>query len=403
MMLVLVLLLLLPGHVDASAAAFEQGAWWARLPLKATSTPPDDSSGDLNGTLAAIGRAKMTMVGVDAMGCGAAKLPGDTGTGGVGIEDFVRFLDAAAVQSPGLKVFAVTSSHHELFQYCHQYLNDNKTAVNWTRVGGVIAHRTAGRENFAGIYIDDFYVMMCRPEATSFKLHGAKAATPCVTMADLDKMRAAMHAVNPTLELLPLVYHSELMWAQNDSIVLGQAGGGKFVPPARASASLLLKQLPQRLSAGSASRRLRFYYNTRLSGWNNPRLIAAGQTVNGTIMFEASVNGHVILSVDAAAAHGVQVFDQDIGHVLPDQASTVSVTFATYPTAAAADSAHLWMQRDCYRTSYVFGVSLSGDGAIAPVLKIKYSATAGVRYALLLTCPCTTPFPTFYARTFAAH
>ena len=41
-------------------------------------------------------------------------------------------------------------------RYCSKYLNDNKTAVNWTRVGHVIATATKGRSNFAGIYIDDF-------------------------------------------------------------------------------------------------------------------------------------------------------------------------------------------------------------------------------------------------------
>ena len=119
---------------------FEQGAWWARLPLK-SSNDTLDSSGDRNGTIAAILRTKMTLVGMDAMGCGTAKLPGDTGTGGVGtgpclcnfsnpntrcpecpdtgvgIEDLAAFLDVAAIQAPALKIFAVMSSHHAIFQY----------------------------------------------------------------------------------------------------------------------------------------------------------------------------------------------------------------------------------------------------------------------------------------------
>jgi hypothetical protein len=324
----------------------------------------------MNGSIAAIRSAEMTLVGMDAMGCGTAQLPGDTGTGGVGIEDLVTFLDAAAVQAPGLKVFAVTSSHHALFQYCDKYLNGNKTAVNWTAVGHTIATETAGRSNFAGIYIDDFYVMMCRPEATTFRLHGAKAATPCVSMSDMDRMRAAMHAINPTLAFMPLVYHSELAWAVPHSYVIGAVG--KFVPPAKASAALLLEP------PDSAVTTLRFYYNTRLSAWNSPRVVAQGQTVNGTIVFEAAVNGHVVLSVDASVHHGIAVFQADVGHLLTGGGNApVNVTFSTFPTAAAADRAHLWMQRDCYKTSYVFGVSLSEDNTVTPPLDVAYATFGG--------------------------
>jgi hypothetical protein len=350
--------------------SFEQGAWWARLPLK-SSNDSVDSSGDMNGTLAAMMNTNMTFVGLDAMGCGTAKLPGDTGTGGVGIEDLVAFLDAAAAHAPELKVFAVTSSHHQLFQYCHDYLNNNHTAVNWTRVGHVIAERTAGRSNFAGLYIDDFYVMMCRPEATTFKLHGALSATPCVTMEDMDNMRAAMHRVNPSLAFIPLVYHSELAWAVPHSYVLGTTG--RFVPPSMASVSVLLK--PPHIN-NMAPTRLRFYYLTRLSAWNNPTLIAQQKAVNGTVVFEALVNGHVVLSVDASARSGIRVFDADVAHLIGDSRTPVNISFTTYPTAAAADRAHSWMQRDCYKTSYAFGVSLGGRTTTSP-LDVAYITSGG--------------------------
>ena len=212
--------------------------------------------------------------------------------------------------------------------------------------------------------------MMCRPEATTFKLHGAKEMSQCVSMADMDSMRAAMHEINPSLAFIPLVYHSEAAWAVGQhSYVIGAVG--KFVPPSKASVSMILK------SPNNAATTLRFYYNTKLSAWNQARLIAQGQSVNGTIMFEASVNRHVVLTVDASVSHGIKFFEADISRYLLVDGS-VNVSFATFPTAAAADRNHLWMQRDCYKTSYVFGVSLNGDDKVTPPLNVEYVKTGDV-------------------------
>eukprot|EP01051_Picozoa_sp_SAG22_P010742 SAG22_NODE_983_length_6163_cov_8.370053_5_plen_461_part_00 len=143
-----------PAPLPTVPRAYETGGWWARLPLKLTTDAVGNSSGDLHGTIAALQTTHQTLVGFDAGVCGTAAVPGDTGTGGVGVDDLVEFLDAAAVQYPDLRVFAGLSSHHPLLDYCPLYLNDQRTDVNWTRVGAVIANRTRGRTNFVGIYID---------------------------------------------------------------------------------------------------------------------------------------------------------------------------------------------------------------------------------------------------------
>jgi hypothetical protein len=150
---------------DDSVPVPRYGGWWARLPLKRSTDLPS-SEGDTKGTIQALRAANMSMVGFEAAACGTAHTPGDTGTGGVGLSDFVDFLDAAAGTYPELRVFAQLSSHGPLTGYCPTYLNDAKTDVNWTRTAAIIANRTLGRSNFVGLYLDDFYAMICRPEVS---------------------------------------------------------------------------------------------------------------------------------------------------------------------------------------------------------------------------------------------
>jgi hypothetical protein len=377
------------------ARGFEQGAWWARLPLKNSGSSPYDSSGDLNGTIAALKAAKMTLVGFDAGVCGSAATPGDTGTGGVGIADLVSFLDAAAVQYPGLSVFAGMSSHHPVADYCHLYLNDQKTDVNWTRVGAVIANRTQGRSNFMGIYIDDFYAMMCTPESTTYSRHGSPAL-PCVPVSAMDDMRGAMHAINPSLAFFPLVYHVQTAFVVPGSFVLGAGAGTSFIPPARAAATIALPPAPSDDGdsddgddAGVAAPKamtLRFFYHCELSAWANTMGSHAASErthpVNGTVLFQATLNGHVLLSVDASTVHDISIFETDVSQWLHrstgrhggQQGQTDQIVFSTFPTAAAADTNHTWMRKDAYKTSYVFGLTLNGQPLAAPV---KYSTSDG--------------------------
>ena len=308
----------------------------------------------MNGTLAAIRDTKMTLVGFGAAVCGSATTPGDTGTGGVGISDLVSFLDAAAVQNPTLKVFATLSSHHPLSEYCHMFLNDLRTDINWTRVGTVIANATRGRKNFVGVYIDDFYVMMCTPESRTFSRHGSSTALPCVPMSAMDDMRNAMQAITPSLAFLPLVYHLQTAFAVPDSVVIGAPSHVKFVPPARASASI--EAAVPILAARPRAVVLRFFYHCWLSAWAKP----GTKPVNGTVTFQAKVNGHTFLTVDASTVHDVSLFEIDISPWLRADTAVVSFSFETFPTLAAADPEHSWIAKDCYKTTYVYGVSVDG-------------------------------------------
>ena len=129
------------------------------------------SDGDADGTIKALKQVQMTLVGLGAGACITAAAPA---TGGVGIEDVVAFLTKAAVEYPDLRVFAVLGAHAPLFEYCPAYLDDAKTDINWTRVGGAIASATVGKSNFAGMYIDDFFAMMCTPERKRFAVRAPR-------------------------------------------------------------------------------------------------------------------------------------------------------------------------------------------------------------------------------------
>jgi hypothetical protein len=357
----------------AAAPSFEQGSWWARLPIKNSLAAPDND-GSLNATLAAIRSTKMTLVGFDAEVCGAAATPGDTGTGGVGIGDLVAFLDAAAAQMPELKVFASLSSHHPLADYCHLYLNDQKTDVNWTRVGAVIANATRGRHNFVGVYIDDFYVMMCTPESSTFSRHGP--SLPCVPLSAMDNMRAAMQAITPSLDLMPLVYHLQAAFIVPNSYVIGAPGHVAFVPPAKAAVSMTLP--PPARTTDKKSVTLRFFYHCWLSVWTKPGMLP----VNGTVIFQATVNGHVVLSVDASTVHETSFFEAEISQWLADDddvdsSAPVALSFETFPTAAAASPEHHWMKKDCWKTSYVFGVSLDTSHPAPNPDAVQFSKSGG--------------------------
>ena len=74
-------------------------------------------------------------------------------------------------------------------------LDDARTDVNWTRVGSAIASATVGKPNFKGIYIDDFFVMMCTPEKKTFSRHSSSGILPCVPVTAMDTMRTAMQKI----------------------------------------------------------------------------------------------------------------------------------------------------------------------------------------------------------------
>lgn len=289
------------------------------------------------------------------------------------------------MRNPALRVFATLSSHHPLQDYCAQYLNDAKSDVNWTRVGTVIASRTLGRSNFMGIYIDDFFVMMCTPEASSFSRHGSAAEIPCVPVAAMDNMRAAMQSINPRLAFFPLVYHIQTQYIVPHSYVLGAGQGVPFVGSAWAGVSLELARTQDPLAVAprhsafrrqltAASSTLRFYYVSYLSFWNKG---VGHPPVSGTVMFEARVNGHVVLSVDASEIPAVQLFQQDVSQwISAGNHSSVNVSFAMSPTALTSQPKYHWMIKDCYKTSYVYGVEL-GSSRVDSSTQVRFRTAGG--------------------------
>ena len=99
--------------------------------------------------------------------------------------------------------------------------------------------------------------------------------------------------------------------------------------------------------------------------------------VKGLIMFEASVNGHTLLSVDASTVGAPGLFQMDVSQWCSYDADSnddsavepaCNVTFTTYPTAAAAEPINAWVRRDVYRTSYVYDAKLVDQiGTAGPV------------------------------------
>ena len=153
------------------------------------------------------------------------------------------------------------------------------------------------------MYIDDFYVMMCTPEAKTFVRHGSATPLPCVPVAALDTARSAMQAINPRIGFMPLVYHLQIPYIVPHSYVLGAGQGVAFLPPARATVQM-------QVAAGGALQEdrttttLRFYYHSTLSAWSKDKPWAkpGAKPVAGLVQFEAAVNGQTVLSVDAVSA-----------------------------------------------------------------------------------------------------
>ena len=85
-------------------------------------------------------------------------------------------------------------------------LNDGGDDVDWTRVGRYLGNATGTRANFQGIYIDDFYVIMCTPDKTTYVRHASSEIRPCLHMDAMVAMRDAMREHAPKAQFLPLVY-----------------------------------------------------------------------------------------------------------------------------------------------------------------------------------------------------
>ena len=350
------------------------GAWWAHVPLK-NSNSLASSDPDINGTLAALRAANMRFIGLGFADPSSGKTAAD----------FVAFLDAAAVQFPELRVFAVTGSHSPLYEYPPEFLNDGKSDVNWTRAGSAVATATLGRPNFGGLYVDDFYCMICRPEIKTFGRHGS-AATPCVSVSAMDEMRAVAKAINPKFDFIPLVYHSQAQWAVPHSYVLGAPSGVPFVPPAMAAVSLQMSPPLPSNNGAAAQLTLRFFATCSIAPWTERYQKAAGRAslgVAGLLTFEARVNGQIVLSMDASKLGGPSLFELDVSEQCETAPSACNVSFATRATAAAAEPAHAWLMRDgVYRTSYVYGIALVDQagtvGPLAPVSVQYESQGSGV-------------------------
>ena len=136
-----------------------------------------------------------------------------------------------------------------------------------------------------GMYIDDFYVMMCTPETGSFARHGAATPTPCVPISAMDTMRHKMQEINPRIAFMPLVYHLQTPYIAPNSWVMGAGEHVAFLPPAVAAVSVRLAVL------GPSSRRLRFFYHCTLSAWSThkPWAKPTAKPVAGLVQFEAYV------------------------------------------------------------------------------------------------------------------
>ena len=179
---------------------------------------------------------------------------------------------------------------------------DAASDVNWTRVGTELASRTISRPNLVGLYIDDFYVMMCTPEANTYVRHGSVTPLPCVPVAALDTTRRAMQAINPRIGFMPLVYHLQIPYIVPHSYVLGAGQGVAFLPPARAAVQMQVAAGAQQ--EDRTTTQLRFYYHSPLSAWSKDKPWAkpSAKPVAGLVQFEAAVNGQTVLSIDAVSA-----------------------------------------------------------------------------------------------------
>eukprot|EP01047_Picozoa_sp_COSAG01_P092609 COSAG01_NODE_23945_length_796_cov_0.691535_1_plen_214_part_10 len=165
------------------------GSWHRFLPLLDTTRPSSvRSHGNITATILALKATNQKFFGLDASSCAA-------------LQTFGIFLSAAEQLYPELRVFACLSSHAPIFEYCSKFADSHGPAkgleVNWTRTGQLIAQSSVGRSNFHGIYIDDWYVIMCSVQTRQYVRHGSKIRRPCLRMSDMKQMRNAMRQIQP--------------------------------------------------------------------------------------------------------------------------------------------------------------------------------------------------------------
>ena len=294
------------------------------------------------------------------------------------VASFVAFLDAAAQHYPSLLVFASLSSHAPIFEYCSSMLNDGGDDVDWTRVGRYLGNATGTRANFQGIYIDDFYVIMCTPDKTTYVRHASSEIRPCLHMEAMVAMRDAMREHAPKAQFLPLVYNDNLGYALPGAHGLGAPEGVRFVPPATTSATFSFVEAPR---TGDAYV-LRFFFKNMLQAWERGDI--KNTTFTNIANFRALVDGHVVLDVDASSGVSVQMFKQDVtSELLGSLSVSRELKFEVVPTAKAATTPGSQTSDRC---TFVFGVELRRQSDGVDVLN-----HSSVRY--LAASPATSPSP----------
>ena len=284
----------------------------------------------------------------------------------------MAFLDVAAKRYPALSIFASLSSHAPAFEYCAHMLNDLGDDVDWTRVGQYLGNATGNRTNFRGIYIDDFYVIMCTPDKTTYVRHASSKVHPCLKMDAMAAMKTALRKQAPTAKFIPLVYNDNLGYALPGAHGLGAPSGVQFVPPAATSATFSF------LPPGHANDKfvLRFFYKSILQAWERGDI--KNSTFIDVVRFRVLVNDHLVLDVDPAAGVSVEMFKQDVStHILDGTAASGSLAFEVIPTTKAATTPGATSSDRC---TFVFGVELrrQSDGVdVLDHLSVRYAGGAG--------------------------
>jgi hypothetical protein len=284
------------------------------------------------------------------------------------------FLSAAEQLYPELRVFACLSSHAPIFEYCSEFADSHGPAkgleVNWTRTGQLIAQSSVGRSNFHGIYIDDWYVIMCSVQTRQYVRHGSKTRRPCLRMSDMKQMRNAMRQIQPHAIFMPLVYHDQLGLALDGGYAVGAAERIPFGVGDVASVTFY----PQRVATtanqvdttsvgGLFAERtksdatnepvtLSFFYRNMLNVWTRGEGVAK---TAGQVYLDVMCDGDLVHSVDTALDMSVVLANISLRSV-PD-----NISFVARP-CKTSDSSTL-------RISYVFGVQLisaSGQNLLDP-------------------------------------
>jgi len=276
-MLLLVLLLLT--HFR-ERDAYRVGSWTRYIPLADSNESALSPTFDVDGTIELLKEENQTMFGLNAASCDST---------------FSSFVRRASELYPELNVFAAVSSHASLSEYCDSYLNDDRTDVNFTRLGETIA----SIPNVTGVYIDDFYVMMCRVGRVSYTRRGSTMQSPCVPMSEVENMLRVMQDVNPEIEFLPLVYHSQFPLALPNGYAIGAPYGIPF--ETEDNASVLFPILSHDLDETSTYT-LRFFYESTLQG----------NTHEADASFTVSIDSKPVFQHNASSGTSLQMFESNI-------------------------------------------------------------------------------------------